>query len=181
MPMAPFFTRCPKLAETEFRTATVIGDPHIPPGEYGFLELYCDEPDCDCRRVLIHVITPTMETGKPLATINYGWESEEFYRKWMHSLGDDDLIREMVGPSLEPLAPQCNLAPHFLELFQSMVQDPAFVDRLHKHYRLFRKEIEAEHNRPTMRNSSAKTRSAPNSPCPCGSGKKHKKCCGRMG
>jgi len=29
--------------------------PGIPDGEYGFVELYCDEPDCDCRRVVIDI------------------------------------------------------------------------------------------------------------------------------
>jgi len=180
MPMVPFFTQCPEVAEAEFRTAKVIEDPHIPPGEYGFLELYCDEADCDCCRVFIHVITPKMGSKKPLATINFGWESEDFYRKWMHGFEEDDFIQEMKGPSLAPMAPQSDLAPHFLELFQSMLQDQAFVDRLRRHYRLFRETVESKHSGQAIHGSGVNIRSAPNAPCPCGSGKKLKKCCGRL-
>lgn len=168
MSMVPFFTRCPEVAEAEFRTARVIEDAHIPPGEYGFLELYCDEAGCDCRRVFIHVITPTMESEKPLATINFGWESEDFYREWMHGFEDDDFIRELKGPSLAPMTQQNDLAPYFLKLFESMLQDPAYAERFRRHYRLFREKIETKHSRQAVRKSGANTRAALNAPCPCG-------------
>lgn len=179
MPMVPFFTQCPETAEADFRTVKVIKDAHIPPGEYDFLELYCDEPDCDCRRVFILVVTPTMQSKEPFATINFGWESEEFYREWMHDSEEDDFTQEMKGPSLA-LAPQSELAPPFLALFQSMARDKAYVDRLRRHYRLFREAIDNKHAGQAMHKSGVNTHASPNAPCPCGSAKKYKKCCGRM-
>lgn len=101
MAMVPFHTRFRDLAAREMRSATVRGMPGIPDGEYGFLELYCDEPDCDCRRVVIYVVSPT--TGsKTWATINYGWENVEFYEKWMR---DKETARECQGAMLDPLNP----------------------------------------------------------------------------
>jgi len=77
MPMAPFFIKFPEVGARETRSIFVYGHDDLPDGEYGLLELYCDEKDCDCRRVIFNVV----EVSKPdkvLATINYGWESAKF-------------------------------------------------------------------------------------------------------
>lgn len=77
MPMTPFVERFRELGARETRSVTVPDKEALPSGEYGFFELYCNEPNCDCRRVVILVLRP--QTGwKPWAVINYGWESEEF-------------------------------------------------------------------------------------------------------
>src|SRR4030065_158897 len=107
MPMVSFYTRFRDLAAKEMRSATVRGRPGIPDGEYGFLELYCDEPECDCRRVVIDVVSPT--TGPKIwATINYGWESVAYYEKWM---GDKETAQECQGATLDPLNPQTEHSP----------------------------------------------------------------------
>ncbi|MGP8234166.1 MAG: hypothetical protein ACLQVW_01960 [Limisphaerales bacterium] len=101
--MAPFFSRFPEVAARETRTIKLLA-PHagLPAGEYGFLELYCNEPTCDCRRVLFQVCCPDTP-NQVLATINYGWESEDFYAQWLH--GDRESARELVSASLDPLNP----------------------------------------------------------------------------
>ena len=82
MSMAPFHTRFRDLAAHETRSVTVRGTPGLPDGEYGFIEFYCDDPGCDCRRVVINVMCST--TGPRIwASINYGWESLYFYERWM--------------------------------------------------------------------------------------------------
>ena len=79
--MTPFMKRFPELGARETRSVTVTRTSDLPDGEYGFIELYCNEPDCDCRRVMVVVLRP--ETGwKFWAAINYGWESVDFYQKW---------------------------------------------------------------------------------------------------
>ena len=83
MPMIPFAERFPELGARETRSVTAIHRPDLPDGEYGFLELYCDEPGCDCRRVMIDVLPPETGWSKIWATISYGWESLDFYRKWI--------------------------------------------------------------------------------------------------
>ncbi|MGB5060998.1 MAG: hypothetical protein WBO48_20015 [Candidatus Promineifilaceae bacterium] len=37
---------------------TIKNDPFLPDGEYGLLEAYCNEPGCDCRRVMFTLLTP---------------------------------------------------------------------------------------------------------------------------
>ena len=135
--MAPFFSRFPELAAHETRTISLL-EPHaaLPAGEYGFLELYCNEPTCDCRRVLFQVCRAD-RPNKVLATINYGWESEDFYAQWLH--GDRENARELVSASLDPLNAQSKLSPALLEVCRHIVlQDRAYVDRLRRHYRMFK-------------------------------------------
>jgi hypothetical protein len=67
--MDAFFTRYPKEAELETRTATVEGDGDVPPGTYAFLELFCPDVSCDCRRVVISVLSREREVV--VATLNY--------------------------------------------------------------------------------------------------------------
>jgi hypothetical protein len=135
--MAPFFSRFPELAAHETRTVMLL-QPYagLPAGEYGFLELYCDEPTCDCRRVLFQVRRAD-RPDKVLATINYGWESEDFYARWLH--GDHGSARELAQASLDPLNPQSKLSPALLEVFrQILLQDRAYIDRLRRHYKMFK-------------------------------------------
>ncbi len=137
MSMVPFYTHFRDLAFKEMRSATVRGMPGLPDGEYGFLELYCDEPTCDCRRVIIDVIAPT--TGSKIwATISYGWESLEFYEKWMR---DKESARESHGATLDPLNPQTEYSDALLQLFNHVLQDEAYVERLKRHYQLFKSSL----------------------------------------
>ncbi len=56
MPMIPFMEKFPELAAAETRSARVAGHESLPDGDYGFFELYCNEPGCDCRRVIVTVL-----------------------------------------------------------------------------------------------------------------------------
>jgi hypothetical protein len=58
MPMTPFMERFPEVGARETRSVTVTNRQDLPDGEYGFLEFYCNEPGCDCRRVMIDVLRP---------------------------------------------------------------------------------------------------------------------------
>ncbi|MBW8003957.1 MAG: hypothetical protein FVQ80_18510 [Planctomycetes bacterium] len=102
----------------------------MPTDKYGLIELYCDEENCDCRRVFLNVISE--KTGRILALINHGWESREYYVKWM---GDDDplVIEDLKGPTLSISSPQSDLAPILLErVKQYVLKDPAYIERLKK-------------------------------------------------
>ena len=135
--MLPFWIRFPELAPQETRVL-FLPTPQggLPAGRFGLLELYCDDPACDCRRVISQVRSET-EPHTILATINYGWESVAFYTKWMH--GDRQAGREIAQASLDPINPQSPLAPGFLRLFQTVVlKDRAYIQRLARHYALFK-------------------------------------------
>lgn len=140
--MTPFMERFPELGARETRSLTVTGRSDLPDGDYGFIELYCNEPDCDCRRVTIVVLRP--HTGwKVWATFSYGWESLDFYQKWASAPGPLDPL-EWQGPYLDPLAGQTQYSPMLLDLFKFILQSPGYGQRLKNHYRLFRAAVEEE-------------------------------------
>ena len=72
----------PELALKETRSFAIKEQhEHLPVGEYALLEMYCDEPGCDCRRVFFYVISSFHDELE--AVIAYGWEPLEFYGKWV--------------------------------------------------------------------------------------------------
>ncbi len=141
--MSGFWLRFPELARQETRVVKLPSPQGgLPRGSFGFLELYCEEPDCDCRRVILQVRTEE-EPGTLLATINYGWESVAFYQKWLG--GSRKEAREIKEASLDPLNPQSQYASALLRLFQTVVlQDKAYVNRLKRHYQMFKAEVSKE-------------------------------------
>ena len=140
MPMTPFVERFPEVGPRETRSVTVPQGKDLPPGEYGFLELYCDEPGCDCRRVMIDVLRPETGWSKIWATIGYGWESVDYYERWSRA-GSDPV--EMKGPYLDTLNPQTEYSPALLDLFRFLIRSPDYVERFKRHYRMFRAAVEA--------------------------------------
>jgi len=171
MPMVPFFSAFPDLAVTETRCLTPLGNPDLPEDEYGLIESYCDERGCDCRRVFINVVLRSAPE-QVLATISYGWENEQFYRRWFPGADAFD-IEELKGPCLARLAPQSRYAPPLLELVRYVLADDDYVDRIRRHYEMFKSAVD-EHG-PSRKAREWVPR---NSPCPCGSGRKYKNCCG---
>lgn len=144
MPMAPFFTRFPELALSETRSAAVRRHESLPLGEYGFVDLYCDEVGCDCRRVMFTVMRKG-DRDEVLASISFGWEDPSFYARWS---SDPKLGEEMAGPFLDPLAPQSRHAPALLELSRLVLSDPLYVDRLKRHYRMFKEALTHPERKP---------------------------------
>ncbi len=141
MSFVPFRTRFPDLAEKETRSFTVFNDPVLPSDEYGLVELYCGEPGCDCRRVIFNVYNK--KDFDLLAVITYGWESEEFYAGWF---GDDDpeIISGLQRPVFNSMSPQSVLAPAIMENVELVLEDGAYIERLKRHYAMFRQEIDQE-------------------------------------
>ena len=142
--MIPFHSLLPELAQREVRCVHLGRAPDapveaaLPADEYAYLEYYCDDLGCDCRRVLLEVIAKD-QPGKIFASISYGWEKESFYRKRMP--WDPDLARGTVRGELDLLNAQSEFAKDFLELFQRFVLDEPYRLRLRRHYRLFREEL----------------------------------------
>jgi hypothetical protein len=142
MPMTPFLTYFPDVAAKETRTVTFRGRRTIPDGEYGLIELYCDELDCDCRRVIIDVMSAPPHT-RIWATINYGWETVEFYTSWSH---DPEIGKQAQGAILEPFGPQSRYSHEFIKIVKAIAfQDDEYVRRLQRHYAMFKDAIAAEH------------------------------------
>lgn len=97
----------------------------IPPGEYLFMEVYCNEKDCDCRRVMISVIS--RDESRPLATINMGFDSKG----------------PQPGPFLDPWNPQSEYAAAFIQVFVEIINtEPAYLKQLQNHYVMFKEALE---------------------------------------
>lgn len=184
--MRPFFEKFKDIGEKETRVVKVFerGDfEALPPDEYAFVELYCDEKNCDCRRVMIMVLAKG-QTKIP-ATINLGFDSRK-----------DD-----AGPFLDSLNHQSEHSKDLMALFLDVINtDPAYLARLQRHYVMFKEKIDrkrytgapfetpgevervektpppASFPRPGTADQG-RPKVGRNEPCPCGSGKKYKQCC----
>jgi hypothetical protein len=184
MPYEPFHERFREIAEKETRTIIAVNDPDLPDGEYGLTEAYCNEAGCDCRRVFFNVVS--WRTGEVLAVITYGWESEKFYAEWFGDtaewLGEDtsSVLRELEGPALNSISFQSELALVLLEKVKFILRDKNYVNRIKRHYKIFKEAVDNESPEESeIPLHVSKRRVRRNDPCPCGSGKKYKKCCGK--
>ena len=177
MTYTSFHEKFPEIAEKETRVITTINDPELPNGEYGLLEAYCAEAGCDCRRVFFNVHSE--RRNELVAVIAYGWEDSKFYADWF---GDNDpmIIGELKGPILNAASYQSELAPILLDRVKNYIlKDKYYIERIKRHYRMFKDLIEEENKNETSIKSGEKVKieTGRNAPCPCGSGKKYKKCC----
>jgi len=144
MSFEPFYEKFRDLAIKETRNITIFeGHPTLPADDYGLVELYCNDENCDCRRVIFNVLSKNCD--EYVAVIGYGWESADFYWQW--TIRDDpEVVQELQGPVLNPLSPQSELAPALLELMRELVlKDPAYVARLERHYQMFKEKVDPKH------------------------------------
>lgn len=192
--MLPFSLVFPDLAEDEVRVLVLIRPADETPSAevYYLWDWYCEARGCDCRRVLIRA---TMgRTGPVVATIG-------------HRFDEDDPYDPLDQTALDPLFPETEVSHFLLENFERQLEStPGYRERLHRHYRMWKEviedplhplrgpldefedefareldELEDELARelvvglPAPRRISTKV--GANAPCPCGSGRKYKKCC----
>lgn len=126
----------PEIAREETRGLIITSDPVIPADIYTFVELYCPDPECDCRMVRLSVVT---ERGPSHAEISYGWHEERYYRGPLNDFEENGL----PGPSCSFGAPQGPFAHIFLERFESLfLSDANYVNRLKRHYALIKREAQ---------------------------------------
>lgn len=186
--MRPFIDEFKSIGEKETRVVKVLTRPSalgLPVDEYALVEHYCDERDCDCRRVMISVLGVNAE--KVVATISMGFDSED----------------RQAGPYLDPLNTQSKYAKEALDLFVRLInEDPNYLGRLQRHYVMFKEKVTGKKYRgrpfevpgsvvrkaqllslepptPGARKTvvAGRQKLGRNDPCFCGSGKKYKKCC----
>ena len=145
MPYQQFHHLFPEMAEAETRSITVLTDDDeygLPPGDYGFCEMFCNERGCDCRRVFFYVLA-SFRPG-PQAVVAWGWEPPEFYAKWLHD-DDPEMLDDLVGPCLNIGSPQTELSGGILGLVRDvLLADEAYVERVKRHYWLFRARIDGK-------------------------------------
>lgn len=138
-----FHEICQEIAFQETRSIALQANSgyDLPPDNYGFLEMYCSDAGCDCRRVYFQVVAMS-NPSVAQAVITWGWEPLAFYRKWGHYPGAAKDAKLMKGPSLAPLTKQSTLAPALLKLAKEMLlSSPEYVERIKQHYTLFRGKV----------------------------------------
>jgi hypothetical protein len=146
MSYEPFVERFGELAWKETRSVMVREGNQfgLPADEYGFMELYCNDDNCDCRRVMFDVLS--RKRKKSVAVIAYGWEDVTFYRNWFggkDSPASRIAVNEMTGVNLNSASRQSEIAPAVLEMVRWLVTDTVYIARIKWHYRMFRDAVDS--------------------------------------
>ena len=122
-------------AKHQVRSVRIVESPQLPDGEYTFVDMYCTDPDCDCRKTMVQV----MHDGRFVSLINYGWENTEYYRRWM---GDDALetLTSMAGASIDITSPDLVSRTGILGLFRALLNEQ-WKARFQSHYNLVKARV----------------------------------------
>ena len=113
----------------QVRTVSIKRSPHLPDGEYSFIDMYCTDPECDCRKTMIQV----MHNKKLVSIINFGWESATFYERWMGSGEKDNSMPKMHGASIDITSPDLVSREGILGLFNALLND-IWIAKFKHHY-----------------------------------------------
>ncbi len=141
----PFIERFGELGWKETRSATVFENNQygLPPDQYGLLEAYCNDENCDCRRVFFNIAS--RKRNEIIAVVTYGWETEAFYRKWFGGSESSCIaVKEMTGLGLNSASQQSKFAPAALKLVKELLQDPNYVARIKRHYKMFKETVDGK-------------------------------------
>lgn len=126
MPQQPYSAIFPESNEPILILSLGRKQGRIPKGDYGFLELYCTDEGCDCRRVTIFVLNRNMEAK---AVIGMGFDPDG----------------PMPGPYLDDFHQQSPYAHQLLEHFVEMInEEPDNLAMMYRHYREVRKKVEGK-------------------------------------
>ncbi|WP_295441903.1 SEC-C metal-binding domain-containing protein, partial [uncultured Thiodictyon sp.] len=180
MTMRGFYEVFPELADPDRGTVEMfmveLTEPwgEVPADSYCFMELYCDVPGCDCRRVSILVVSVDLEN-----------ESAEVCLRL-------DGAGIFPGPYLDSLGPRPPHSQGLLELVKRVLERmPDYLPRLQRHYMMFKAHCEGRPytgapfppKAPTLKALPGSAGEAPrhrvgrNAPCPCGLGRAYRQCC----
>jgi hypothetical protein len=120
----------------QVRTVRIAQSPQLPDGEYSFVDMYCSDPECDCRKTMIQVL----HNGKLVSIINYGWEAPAFYHKWMGEETDDSEFPPMNGTTIDISSPNLVSEEGILGLFNALL-DEMWVAKFKRHYRQVKAKV----------------------------------------
>ena len=119
----------------QVRTVRIMGSDQLPDGAYQFIDMYCTDPSCDCRKTIIQVF----HNENHVSTIDFGWESREFYEKWMGAK-EDATLPSMHGASLDFSSPDRVSPQGMLALFNALCDDQ-WVGIFKAHYAAVKKKL----------------------------------------
>lgn len=176
MDTLPFYALFPKISTYETHALNILTDEYnLPIGEYVFIDSYCTDRKCDCRRALIRVNFPR-ENMDPVhvATISYCWEPKAFYLKWSPSM-PASMLDWFKGPALEPFQTQSKYSEVLLEFFKERLkEDDSYRKQLIRHYTIFKQKTGMKIDKDLQKWIGS------SQPCGCKSGEIFRLCCGAI-
>ena len=119
----------------QVRTVTIASSSQLPDGEYCFVDMYCSDPSCDCRKTMIQVL----HSGEVVSIINYGWESPSYYKQWFGDDQDED-VPQMHGASIDITSPDKVSRKGMLGLFNALL-DKRWIGAFREHYKAVKNEL----------------------------------------
>jgi hypothetical protein len=132
--MLPFHTLFPEIGLAETRTAEIRHDETIPADTYGFIEHYCTDVTCDCRRVLVILLSE--REAKEVGAINHAFD-------WPPRAELAELTQGQTF--LDPMFAQAPFAQALRALFVEMLQsDSGYTERLERHYKMVKAALADE-------------------------------------
>lgn len=170
-----------EIASTETRMLTLPETaPGYPPaGQYCFIEMFCMEPDCDCRNAMIGVYN-IGQNGQftEVTKLRFCWEDRAFYDNIRL-----DFRQDVLPDVFSDFFSNGKFDSYFVQQFGSMCYlnyddhpslrlESDYAKRIKRHYSLFK-----EHMVQTAKENK-RTAVGRNEDCPCSSGEKYKRCCG---
>jgi len=135
MPIIQFNLVYPDIAARETKALGVTNDEVIPDGAYQFEEMFCDNPQCDCREAIIVVYEQSLG-DVPLATIRYHLETAELLG---NKLGLCRTCRS--GAELMQDGDQSVIAEPLLDLFVECISKTNYAQTLSRHYKMFKAAV----------------------------------------
>ena len=141
MPFQPFHEIFPEIAAIEIRAVTILKENDIvPKGSYGFVEMFCNDKNCNCKRVIFNVLD---EIGNSMALIGFGWGDKKHYDKWMRRKITESMFKELIGPCHYDGQRPSQHADFFLDFFKNtLLNDIKYIERVKRHYLMFKNYID---------------------------------------
>jgi hypothetical protein len=120
----------------QVRTVGLKKSPHLPDGDYTFIDTYCIDASCDCQRTLIQVLF----NGVHVSTIGFGWESPKFYKNWMGVKSDADYMPQMHGTTIDISSPN-KVSPNSMLSFFNALLDSKWIAAFKSNYNAVKEQI----------------------------------------
>lgn len=150
----------------QVRSVVIADDPFLPSGEYTFIDTYCTDKTCDCRKTILQIF----HEEKLVSIVSFGWESPSYYQRWLRSPELHEMAKEMSGVSIDFSSPDL-VSPKGILLLVKFLLDEKWISVFKENYRRIRESFKPK---PIVRSVEKISR---NALCSCGSGKKYKHCC----
>ena len=122
----------------QVRTVGLKQSPHLPDGDYTFVDTYCIDASCDCRRTLIQVL----HDGVHVSTIGFGWESPSFYNDWMGVTPDEDDMPQLDGATIDISSPN-KVSPQSMIGFFDTLLDEKWINVFKRNYAAVKKKLKS--------------------------------------